>query len=161
MRNDLIKFQKYIKNAVKQELSEQLAPRNNKKQQMLEMAYNRIKPMVVEQVRRMKMLKEGKDYAKLQEVVWCDSTRCSNEDGTMDELNQMYDDGNYQGMIDYLAQWDYGSGNGGEIYDGIQQYDDVLDETDRYILVTVDPRHYGGDRAYGLYVKLSPEECEE
>lgn len=102
----------------------------------------------------------NKDYAKLQEVIWCDTDRCANDEGMMDELNQMYDDRNYDGMIDYLSQWDFGYENSGEYYDDIQTYDEILKETNNYILVTVDPRHYWGDRAFGLYVKLSPEVWE-
>ena len=155
--NKIMSFKEYMRNAVKQELAEQLSPRKNKKQQMIETFTKRIKSMAVNEVRKAKMLKEGKDYAKLQEVIWCDSNRCSNDEGMMDELNQMYENGDYQGMIDYLSQWDYGYENGGEYYDDIQEYDDVLKETDEYILVTVNPRHYWGDRPFGLYVKLSPE----
>ena len=51
--------------------------------------------------------------------------------------------------------------SGGEIYDDVQEYDDVLKETPRYVLVTVDPRHYWGDRAYGLYIKLSADDVEQ
>lgn len=159
--NNIVNFKKYLSNAVKQELSEQLSCRNhNSKQQMFEDVKKRIKPIVVKELRRATMIKEGKDYAKLQEVIWCDSDRCANDEGMMDELNQMYDDGNYKGMIDYLAQWDYGNENGGEMYDDLQEYDDVLEETDRYILVTVDPRHYWGDRPFGLYVKLTADDLE-
>lgn len=57
---------------------------------------------------------------------------------------------------------DYGdTENGGEIYDGLQEYDRVLAEDDRYILVTVEPRYYWGDRPFGLYIKISTEEAEE
>lgn len=155
--NKIMSFKEYMRNAVKQELAEQLSPRKNKKQQMIEGFTNRIKQMAVNEVRKAKMLKEGKDYAKLQEVIWCDCDRCSNDEGMMDSLEQMYENGDYQGMIDYLSQWDYGYENGGEYYDDIRKYDKVLKETDQYILVTVDPRHYWGDRPFGLYVKLSPE----
>lgn len=103
----------------------------------------------------------GKDYAKLQEIIWCDSDRCANDEGMMDELNQMYDEGNYDGMIDYLSQWDFGLENGGEYYDDIQKYDEILKETNQYLLVTVDPRHYWGDRPFGLYVKLSSSDLGE
>ena len=73
----------------------------------------------------------------------------------------MYDNRDYDGMIKYLSQWDYGDDSGGEIYDDIQEYDDVLKETPRYVLVTVDPRYYWGDRAYGLYIKLSADDVEQ
>lgn len=48
-----------------------------------------------------------------------------------------------------------------EYYDEVQEYDDILDENGRYILVTVDPIHYGGERPFGLYVKLLPEEWQD
>lgn len=156
--NNIANFHKYIRNAVRQELTEQLTPRKNKKQQMLESFTNKIRSIAVNEVRRARMLSEGKDYAKLQEVIWCDDSRCAGDEGMMDSLEQMYENDDYQGMIDYLSQWDYGYENGGEYYNNVQEYDDVLLETDQYILVTVDPRHYWGDRAFGLYVKISPEE---
>ena len=97
----------------------------------------------------------------LQEVIWIDGSSGRGDENDMETLNQMYDNNDYQGMLDYLAQWDYGEDSGGEIYDDVQQYDDVLLETPEYILVTVDPIHYWGDRAYGLYVKISAEEAEQ
>ena len=119
-----------------------------------------IKPLVKEEIRR--ILKEGKDYAKLQELIWVDGSSGRGDEEDMETLNRMYDNNDYKGMIDYLAQWDYGDGgNGGEIYDGLQEYDRVLAEDDRYILVTVEPRYYWGDRPFGLYIKISPEEAEE
>ena len=119
-----------------------------------------IKPLVKEEIRR--ILKEGKDYAKLQELIWVDGSSGRGDEEDMETLNRMYDNDDYKGMIDYLAQWDYGDGgNGGEIYDGLQEYDRVLAEDDRYILVTVEPRYYRGDRPFGLYIKISPEEAEE
>lgn len=119
-----------------------------------------IKPLVKEEIRR--ILKEGKDYAKLQELIWVDGSSGRGDEEDMEALNRMYDNNDYKGMIDYLAQWDYGDGgNGGEIYDGLQEYDRVLAEDDRYILVTVEPRYYWGDRPFGLYIKISPEEAEE
>lgn len=133
--NNISSFKRYIKNTVKHELAECFSR-------------NRI------------MIKEGKDYVKLQQVIWCDSDRCANDEGMMDELNQMYEDRDYQGMINYLSQWDYGYENGGEYYDDVEQYDDILAETNHYILVTVDPRHYWGDRPFGLYVKLTQKDCE-
>ena len=119
-----------------------------------------IKPLVKEEIRR--ILKEGKDYAKLQELIWVDGSSGRGDEEDMEALNRMYDNDDYKGMIDYLAQWDYGDAeNGGEIYDGLQEYDRVLAEDDRYILVTVEPRYYWGDRPFGLYIKISPEEAEE
>ena len=118
-----------------------------------------IKPLVKEEIRR--ILKEGKDYAKLQELIWVDGSSGRGDEEDMETLNRMYDNDDYKGMIDYLAQWDYGDENGGEIYDGLQEYDRVLAEDDRYILVTVEPRYYWGDRPFGLYIKISPEEAEE
>lgn len=119
-----------------------------------------IKPLVKEEIRR--ILKEGKDYAKLQELIWVDGSSGRGDEEDMEALNRMYDNDDYKGMIDYLAQWDYGdTENGGEIYDGLQEYDRVLAEDDRYILVTVEPRYYWGDRPFGLYIKISPEEAEE
>lgn len=120
---------------------------------------NKIKPLVTEELKR--MVNEGKDYAKLQEVIWVDGSSGRGDENDMETLNQMYDNNDYQGMLDYLAQWDYGEDSGGEIYDDVQQYDDVLLETPEYILVTVDPIHYMGDRAYGLYVKISADEAEQ
>lgn len=120
---------------------------------------NKIKPLVTEELKR--MVNEGKDYAKLQEVIWVDGSSGRGDENDMETLNQMYDNRDYQGMLDYLAQWDYGEDSGGEIYDDVQQYDDVLLETPEYILVTVDPIHYMGDRAYGLYVKISADEAEQ
>ena len=119
-----------------------------------------IRPLVKEEIRR--ILKEGKDYAKLQELIWVDGSSGRVDEEDMETLNRMYDKDDYKGMIDYLAQWDYGDAeNGGEIYDGLQEYDRVLAEDDRYILVTVEPRYYWGDRPFGLYIKISPEEAEE
>lgn len=119
-----------------------------------------IKPLVKEEIRR--ILKEGKDYAKLQELIWVDGSSGRGDEEDMETLNRMYDNDDYKGMIDYLSQWDYGDAeNGGEIYDGLQEYDRVLAEDDRYILVTVEPRYYWGDRPFGLYIKISPEEAEE
>lgn len=119
-----------------------------------------IKPLVKEEIRR--ILKEGKDYAKLQELIWVDGSSGRGDEEDMETLNRMYDNDDYKGMIDYLAQWDYGDAkNGGEIYDGLREYDRVLAEDDRYILVTVEPRYYRGDRPFGLYIKISPEEAEE
>ncbi len=120
---------------------------------------NKIRPIVAEELKR--MVNENKDYAKLQELIWVDGSSGRGDEETMDTLNQMYDDGDYDGMIEYLSQWDYGEDSGGEIYDGIQKYDEVLKETPRYILVTVDPRYYAGDRAYGLYIKLSADDVEK
>lgn len=120
---------------------------------------NKLKPLVAEEIRR--MVNENNDYAKLQELIWVDGSSGRGDEETMETLNRMYDDGDYQGMIDYLSQWDYGDECGGEIYDGLQEYDQVLAETPRYILVTVDPSRYWGDRPYGLYIKLSADEVEQ
>ena len=74
-----------------------------------------IKPLVKEEIRR--ILKEGKDYAKLQELIWVDGSSGRGDEEDMEALNRMYDNDDYKGMIDYLAQWDYGDAeNGGEIY---------------------------------------------
>lgn len=113
--NNIANFHKYMRSAVRQELAEQLAPRKNKKQQMFESFTNKIKSIAVNEVRKTKMRlsEQATDWAKLQEVVWCDSSRCSGDEGMMDNLEQMYENGDYQGMIDYLSQWDYGMENGG------------------------------------------------
>lgn len=120
---------------------------------------NKLKPIVAEEIRR--IIDENKDYTKLQELIWVDGSSGRGDEETMETLNRMYDDGDYQGMIDYLSQWDYGDECGGEIYDDLQEYDQVLAESPRYILVTVDPYRYGGDRPYGLYIKLSADEVEQ
>ena len=120
---------------------------------------DKIKPLVTEELKR--MVNEDRDYAKLQQLIWADGSSGRGDEERIDTLNQMYDSRDYDGMIKYLSQWDYGDDSGGEIYDDIQEYDDVLRETPRYVLVTVDPRYYWGDRAYGLYVKLSADDVEQ
>ena len=107
------------------------------------------------------MVNEDRDYAKLQQLIWVDGSSGRGDEEMMDTLNQMYDNRDYDGMINYLSQWDNGDDSGGEIYDDIQEYDEVLKETPRYVLVTVDPRHYWGDRPYGLYIKLSADDVEQ
>lgn len=79
---------------------------------------NKIRPIVAEELKR--MVNENKDYAKLQELIWVDGSSGRGDEETMDTLNQMYDDGDYDGMIEYLSQWDYGEDSGGEIYDGVK-----------------------------------------
>lgn len=120
---------------------------------------NKIRPIVAEELKR--MVNEDKDYAKLQELIWVDGSSGRGDEEMMDTLNQMYDNRDYDGMINYLSQWDDGDNSGREIYDDIQEYDKVLKETPRYILVTVDPRYYWGDRPYGLYIKLSADDVEQ
>lgn len=120
---------------------------------------NKIKPLVAEELKH--MVNEDRDYAKLQEIIWVDGSSGRGDEEMMDTLNQMYDNRDYDGMINYLSQWDDSDNSGREIYDDIQEYDDVLKETPRYILVTVDPRHYWGDRPYGLYLKLSADDVEQ
>lgn len=148
------KIMNEVKSQIRGIVNEEVAKINTKQR-----LKDKIKPLVTEELKR--MVNEDRDYAKLQELIWVDGSSGRGDEEMMDTLNQMYDNRDYDGMINYLSQWDNGDDSGGEIYDDIQQYDDVLKETPRYVLVTVDPRHYWGDRAYGLYIKLSADDVEQ
>jgi hypothetical protein len=148
------KIMNEVKSQIRGIVNEEVAKINTKQR-----LKNKIKPLVAEELKH--MVNEGRDYAKLQEIIWVDGSSGRGDEEMMDTLNQMYDNRDYDGMINYLSQWDDGDNSGREIYDDIQKYDKVLKETPTYILVTVDPRNYWGDRPYGLYIKLSADDVEQ
>ena len=137
------KIMNEVKSQIRGIVNEEVAKINTKQR-----LKDKIKPLVAEELKR--MVNEDRDYAKLQELIWVDGSSGRGDEEMMDTLNQMYDNRDYDGMINYLSQWDNGDDSGGEIK-----------ETPRYVLVTVDPRHYWGDRAYGLYIKLSADDVEQ
>lgn len=148
------KIMNEVKSQIRGIVNEEVAKINTKQR-----LKNKIKPLVAEELKH--MVNEGRDYAKLQEIIWVDGSSGRGDEEMMDTLNQMYDNRDYDGMINYLSQWDDGDNSGREIYDDIQKYDKVLKETPRYVLVTVDPRNYWDDRPYGLYIKLSADDVEQ
>lgn len=113
---------------------------------------SQMKRIIKESVK--KVLKESErqnDYDELGMVRWIDSSRADQEE--YDNIEELYKNHRYLDIVNYLLQWDYGEAYG-EYYDNVGNYEDIIFEDPDYILVTVNPLRYNGERAFGLYAKI-------
>ena len=89
------KIMNEVKSQIRGIVNEEVAKINTKQR-----LKDKIKPLVAEELKR--MVNEDKDYAKLQELIWVDGSSGRGDEEMMDTLNQMYDNRDYDGMINYL-----------------------------------------------------------
>lgn len=96
-----------------------------------------------------------KDYDYLSLIVEISSQTqwCSSDIDDYEKVCQMNRNGNYQGIFDYMMQWDY-RGDTTDTQEELDKYEYVLVENDTHILARCDSKHFGwqGD-AFFLYRK--------
>lgn len=117
---------------------------------------SQMKRIIKESVK--KVLRESErqnDYDELGTVILVDIDNI--EYHIYSELEYLYEKNKYSTIADYLIRWDYGE-DYGEYQDNIDKYEDIIYEDHNYILTTIDPIHYNGERAFVLYAKIRHDE---
>lgn len=97
-------------------------------------------------------------YAKLKLVNWIDDTNMEFDEDDFETFYNMDDEGDYDGMMEFLARFKHNIPFNEKIYDNIPQHQHTVAENDKCILVTTKPGELEYYRPYGLYLKLTPEE---
>lgn len=114
----------------------------------IKLTENRLRKLIKEAIT------EYMQYNKLGVVIWIDD---NSDSETYLYVRKLYKQEKYEDMLNYLAKYDYNE-DCDEYVNHIGKYDEILCETDEYILVTVNPIHYDGERAFGLYKKMKEDE---